>query len=92
MEAGAAYDTYLLRKKTEENFRLDKQYNDAVRTRSKGMSALDGRFFCQFVVMEYEQFLYEQISRLKSELAVKTGEPGHDSAEMFKAEKTSELA
>ena len=40
----------------EEEFRLNKQYNDAHVTRSKVTKLLEARFFCQFVVYGYEPF------------------------------------
>ena len=66
---------YRLREKTEEGFRIDKQYNDAHSTRSKGTWALDGRFFCQFVAMGYEEYFSSAIAKMKKELAVQNGDP-----------------
>ncbi len=87
MDTFEALDNYILREKTEECFRIDKQYNDAVRTRSKGTFALEGRLFCQFVAMGYEQFLYSRIRNMKSILAIKTKDPVHDAPKNLKAEK-----
>lgn len=87
MDTFEALDNYILREKTEECFRIDKQYNDAMRTRSKGTFALEGRLFCQFVAMGYEQFLYSKIQEIKSVLAVKTKDPAHDTSKNLKAEK-----
>lgn len=87
MDTFEALDNYMLREKTEECFRVDKQYNDAVRTRSKGTFALEGRLFCQFVAMGYEQFLYDRIRHMKSILAIKTKDPVHDTSKNLKAEK-----
>lgn len=87
MDTFEALDNYMLREKTEECFRIDKQYNDAVRTRSKGRFALEGRLFCQFVAMGYEQFLYGRIRDMKSVLAIKTKDPAHDTSKNLKAEK-----
>lgn len=87
MDTFEALDNYILREKTEECFRVDKQYNDALRTRSKGTFALEGRLFCQFVAMGYEQFLYDRIRKMKSLLAVKTKDPTHDTSKNLNAEK-----
>lgn len=87
MDTFEALDNYMLREKTEEYFRIDKQYNDATRTRSKGTFALEGRLFCQFVAMGYEQFLYGRIRKMKSILAIKTKDPAHDTSKNLKAEK-----
>lgn len=87
MDAFAALREYRLREKTEEGFRLDKQYNDAHTTRAKTTSSLDGRFFCQFVAYGYESFFQNAIRELKSRLAVPTGDPVHDKSESFKKEK-----
>lgn len=78
---------YRLREKTEEGFRIDKQYNDAHVTRSKTTTSLEGRFFCQFVAYGYEEFFLDEINRVKSSLAIPTGEPAHDNSEIFKKEK-----
>lgn len=78
---------YRLREKTEEGFRIDKQYNDAHSTRTKGTCSLDGRFFCQFVAMGYEEFFSNAIAKMKKELAVPTGDPSHDNSDTFKKEK-----
>lgn len=86
MDTFEALDNYILREKTEECFRIDKQYNDAVRIRSKGTFALEGRLFCQFVAMGYEQFLYSRIRNMKSVLAIKTKDPAHDASKNLKAE------
>lgn len=72
MDTFEALDSYMLREKTEEYYRIDKQYNDALRTRSKGTFALEGRLFCQFVAMGYEQFPYGRIRNMKLMLAIKT--------------------
>ena len=87
MDAFAALREYRLREKTEENFRIDKQYNDAHSTRSKGTCSLDGGFFCQFVAMGYEEFFSNAIAKMKKELAVPTGNPAHDKSDTFKKEK-----
>lgn len=87
MDMFEALDNYMLREKTEECFRIDKQYNDAARTRSKGTFALEGRLFCQFVAMGYEQFLYSRIRHMKSVLAIKTKDPAHDTSKNLKSEK-----
>lgn len=78
---------YRLREKTEEGFRIDKQYNDAHVTRSKTTASLEGRFFCQFVAYGYEEFFQNAISKLKGSLAIPTGDPQHDNSETFKKEK-----
>lgn len=87
MDTFEALDNYILREKTEECFRIDKQYNDAARTRSKGTFALEGRLFCQFVAIGYEQFLYGRIQHMKSILAIRTKDPEHDASKNLKAEK-----
>ena len=87
MSAFDALREYRLREKTEEGFRLDKQYNDAHVTRSKSTESLEGRFFCQFVAYGYEAFFQKEINRVKSSLAIPTGDPTHDRAEIFKKEK-----
>lgn len=78
---------YRLREKTEEGFRIDKQYNDAHVTRSKTTTSLEGRFLCQFVAFGYEEFFVNEINRVKSSLAIPTGDPAHDNSETFKKEK-----
>ena len=78
---------YRLREKTEENFRIDKQFNDAHSTRSKSTDALDGRFFIRFVAMGYEEFLCHKISELKRTLDVATGDKEHDKATVLSKEK-----
>lgn len=54
METFTALKEYRLRERTEEGFRLDKQYNDAHVTRSKTTPSLEGRLFCQFIAYGYE--------------------------------------
>ena len=78
---------YRLREKTEEGFRIDKQYNDAHITRSKTTTSLEGRFFCQFVAYGYEEFFQNEINRVKESLAIPTGDPMHDKSDTFKKEK-----
>ena len=78
---------YRLREKTEEGFRIDKQYNDAHITRSKTTTSLEGRFFCQFVACGYEEFFQNEINKVKGSLAIPTGDPAHDNSETFKKEK-----
>lgn len=78
---------YRLREKTEEGFRIDKQYNDAHVTRSKTTTSLEGRFFCQFVAYGYEEYFQSEINRVKKSLAVPTGDPIHDNSDTFKKEK-----
>lgn len=87
METFAALREYQLRERTEEGFRIDKQYNDANVTRSKSTMSLDGRFFCQFVAFGYEEYFREALNRVKSSLAVPTGDPEHDSSDAMKKEK-----
>nr|WP_288978977.1 transposase [uncultured Blautia sp.] len=87
MDAFRALREYRLRELTEEGFRIDKQYNDAHVTRSKTTGTLEGRFFCQFVAYGYEVFFQRELNRLKSSLAVPTGDPSHDNSETFKKEK-----
>ncbi len=87
MDTFEALENYMLREKTEECFRIDKQYNDAARTRSKKTFALEGRLFCQFVAMGYEQFLYGRIRHMKSILAIKTKYPTHDTSKNLEVEK-----
>ena len=87
MDAFTALREYRLREKTEESFRLDKQYNDAHVTRSKTTESLEGRFFCQFVAMGYEAFFQKELNRVKNSLAVPNGDPEHDNSDTFKKEK-----
>ena len=88
MDAFSALREYRLREKTEESFRLDKQYNDAHVTRSKTTESLEGRFFCQFVAMGYEAFFQKELNRVKSSLAIPNGDPDHDKSDTFKKEKS----
>ena len=87
MNAFSALREYRLREKTEEGFRLDKQYNDAHVTRAKSTESLEGRFFCQFVAYGYEAFFQKELNRVKSTLAVPNGNPAHDKSDVFKKEK-----
>lgn len=87
LDTFTALREYRLREKTEENFRIDKHYNDAHSTRSKETCALDGRFFCQFVAMGYEEHFSNAIAKMKKELAVPNGDPSHDKSDTFKKEK-----
>lgn len=87
MDAFSALREYRLREKTEEGFRLDKQYNDAHVTRTKSTESLEGRFFCQFVACGYEAFFQKELSRVKNSLAVPNGDPSHDRSDIFKKEK-----
>ena len=87
MDAFRALREYRLRELTEEGFRIGKQYNDTHITRSKTTESLEGRFFCQFVAYGYEVFFQKELNRVKSSLAVPTGDPLHDSSETFKKEK-----
>ena len=87
MDAFSALREYRLREKTEEGFRLDKQYNDAHVTRTKTTESLEGRFFCQFVAYGYEAFFQKELNRVKSSLAIPNGDPAHDRSDVFKKEK-----
>lgn len=87
MHAFDALREYRLREKTEEGFRIDKQYNDAHVTRSKTTTSLEGRFFCQFIAYGYEEFFQNAINKVKELLAVPTGDPEHDNSDAFKKEK-----
>lgn len=87
MDSFRALREYRLREKTEESFRLDKQYNDGHVTRSQSTESLDGRFFCQFVANGYEAFFQKELNRVKRTLAVPNGDPDHDKSETFKKEK-----
>ena len=87
MDTFEALREYQLRERTEEGFRLDKQYNDANVTRSKTTPSLEGRFFCQFVAYGYEEYFRQALNRIKCELAVPNGDPDHDSSDIFKKEK-----
>lgn len=87
MDTFKALREYRLREKTEEGFRIDKQYNDAHVTRSKSSAALEGRFFCQFVAYGYEEFFQNAINDVRSRLAIPTGDPAHDNSKTFKKEK-----
>lgn len=88
MDAFSALREYRLREKTEEGFRLDKQYNDAHVTRAKTTEALEGRFFCQFVAYGYEAFFQKELNRVKSSLAIPNGNPAHDKSDVFRKEKS----
>ena len=87
MDAFSALREYRLREKTEEGFRLDKQYNDAHVTRTKTTESLEGHFFCQFVAYGYEAFFLKELNRVKSSLAIPDGDPAHDRSDVFKKEK-----
>ena len=87
MDAFSALREYRHREKTEEGFRLDKQYNDAHVTRTKSTESLEGRFFCQFVAYGYEAFFQKELNRLKRSLAIPNGDPEHDRSDVFKKEK-----
>lgn len=87
MDTFDALREYRLREKTEEGFRIDKQYNDAHVTRSKTTASLEGRFFCQFIAYGYEEFFQNAISKVKESLAVPTGDPKHDNSDTFRKEK-----
>ena len=78
---------YRLRERTEEGFRLDKQYNDAHVTRFKTTPSLEGRLFCQFVAYGYEAFLQNAVSKMKRTLAVPNGDPEHDKIDNLRKEK-----
>ena len=82
-----ALKEYRLRERTEEGFRLDKQYNDAHVTRSKTTSSLEGRLFCQFVAFGYESYLQTAVNKVKAALAVPNGDPEHDRADNMRKEK-----
>lgn len=87
MDTFAALREYQLRERTEEGFRIDKQYNDAHVTRSKSTPSLEGRFFCQFVAYGYEEYFRQALNNVKSTLAVPNGDPEHDNSDTFKKEK-----
>ena len=87
MGAFSALREYRLCEKTEEGFRLDKQYNDAHVTRTKLTETLEGRFFCHFVAYGYEAFFQKELNRVKSSLAIPNGDPTHDKSDVFKKEK-----
>lgn len=87
MDTFEALQEYRLREKTEEGFRIDKQYNDAHTTRSKKSTSLEGRLFCQFIAYGYEEYFQRSINNLKDTLAVPTGDPEIDDSELFKKEK-----
>lgn len=87
MDTFSALREYQLRERTEEGFRIDKQYNDAHVTRSKTTSSLEGRFFCQFIACGYEEFFRQALNNVKSTLAVPNGDPEHDNSDIFKREK-----
>ena len=87
MDTFEALREYQLRERTEEGFRIDKQYNDASVTRSKTTPSLEGRFFCQFIAYGYEEYFRQALNRVKSELAVPNGDPDHDNSDTFKKEK-----
>ncbi len=87
METFSALREYQLRERTEEGFRMDKQYNDAHVTRSKTTPSLEGRLFCQFIAYGYEEFFRQALNHMKSTLAVPNGDPEHDHSDIFKREK-----
>jgi hypothetical protein len=87
MDTFDAMTEYRLRERTEEGFRLDKQYNDAHMTRSKTTPSLEGRLFCQFVAFGYESFLLNAVNKIKRTLAVPNGDPEHDKADNLRKEK-----
>ncbi|MDR2356881.1 MAG: transposase [Oscillospiraceae bacterium] len=78
---------YRRREKIEEHFRMDKQYVDGNRTRVWYPDSLSGRFFCQFVALCYHEYLHQAISNLKKTLAIKNGDPLHDTEQNLKEEK-----
>ena len=82
-----ALTEYRLWERTEEGFRLDKQYNDAHVTRSKTTPSLEGRLFCQFVAYGYEAFLQNAVSKMKRTLAVPNGDQEHDKIGNLRKEK-----
>lgn len=87
MDTFEALQRYRRREKIEEHFRMDKQYVDGSRTRAWYPESLNGRFFCQFVALCYHEYLHRAIADLKKRLAVKNGDPEHDSLQNLKAEK-----
>ena len=87
MDTFTALKEYRLRERTEEGFRLDKQYNDAHVTRSKKTPSLEGRLFCQFVAYGYENYLQNAVNKVKATLAVPSGDPEHDKADNMRKEK-----
>lgn len=87
MDTFDALKMYRRREKIEEHFRMDKQYVDGNRTRVWYPESLDGRFFCQFVALCYHEYLHRAIRDLKDTLAIKNGEPRHDSQQNLKEEK-----
>lgn len=56
METFSALREYQLRERTEEGFRIDKQYNDAHVTRPKTASSLEGRFFASSLPTDMKSF------------------------------------
>lgn len=87
MDTFSALREYQLRERTKEGFRIDRQFNDSHVTRAKSTASLDGRFFCQFIAFGYEEYLRNAINRGKKTLAVKNGDPEHDSPKALKKEK-----
>lgn len=87
MDTFEALRMYRRREKIEEHFRMEKQYVDGNRTRAWYPESLNGRFFCQFVALCYHEYLHRAIADLKKELAVKNGDPEHDSPKNLKEEK-----
>lgn len=87
MDPFSALPEYRLLEKTDEGFRLNKQYNDAHVTRSKVTESLEGRFFCQFVAFGYESFFQKKLNELKNSLTIPTVDPEHGKSDTFKKEK-----
>lgn len=89
MDTFRALREYQLRERTEEGFRIDKQYNDAHITRSKSTASLKGRFFCQFVAFGYEEYFRKALNNLKSKLAMPNSDPKHDNSANSRKRKLS---
>ncbi len=87
MEAPDALRRFRQREKVEEFYRADKQHVDGDRTRMWYPNGLNGRFFCQFVVLCYHEYLHRAVSNLKRTLAVPNGDPAHDTKKNLDAEK-----
>lgn len=87
MESFEALKSFRTREKVEEFYRMDKQYVDGNRTRVWYPSGLNGRFFCQFVVLCYHEYLHQALVEMKRTLAVPNGDPEHDTKKNLRDEK-----
>ena len=78
---------YRKRERTEEFFKLDKEYADGYRPRVWNCATLKGRMLVQFIVPGYLSFMCTKIQELKGQLGKPTGDPIHDRQDNLKKEK-----